>query len=283
MEEEKKKYQRIFDPDYIQKQIDEKGALWWEEDENYIKDLIEYHTKFPAPKSFLKEYYDNNKHLSLIHFGCFIEKIVPLLIKKKYRLSYARSFGNSEDIVYEYDESSSVSILKNVIYQLRPHSHAYKFVMAWLGENGEELHFSKLPELNLPLDRFVIEPQEEGTLERIRKELKGLNLKRQEKKYKFNWYMPSDGHGLDIQLLVEPVYLREDFEKVPVIIGDAINHYNEEAEVRKHGLIHYMSDASLEGQYIKFHINLGTGYNGVRYILEALDQSEVEIRNVRIW
>lgn len=95
--------------------------------------------------------------------------------------------------------------------------------------------------------------------------------------------MPSDGHGLDIQLLIEPVYLREDFEKIPVIIGGAINQYNEEAEIKKHGLIHYMSDASLENQYIKFYINLGTGYDGVRYILEALNQSAIEIRNVRIW
>lgn len=282
MEEEKKQYPKLFDPEFIQKQIDERGPLWWEEDDDYYKDLMEYHLKFPT-KSFLDEYYDNNKDLNISDFRCFMTKLVPLLIKKKYHLSYVRSFGNSLDIGYQHDEPSNVSILTNVIYQLKPNSHAYRFIIAWQGVSGEELHFSKLPELNLPLERFFIEPQQEDTIQRIREELKGLGLKRQKKKYKFNWYMPSDGHGLDIQLLIEPVYLREDFEKIPVIIGGAINQYNEEAEIKKHGLIHYMSDASLENQYIKFYINLGTGYDGVRYILEALNQSAIEIRNVRIW
>lgn len=283
MEEKDPKYRKFFDPEYIQGQIDEKGPLWWAEDESYMSDLIEYNLKNPAPKTFLEKYYETDKSSSSSDFKVFILHFLPKIIKSKYNLKYSQSYGNWSDITYDFDVKSNLSILKNVIFHLRPHSISYYFNLLWEGKDGEEIHFSKLPEINLPFDYFKIEPVEPDTIEKMKLELKGLNLKRQPDQYKFKLFMPKEGYGLDVQILVEPVLLYNDFHSICNLTAKAVNTYNEEAEVKKHGLIHTMNDGKLDNQYIKFVINLGTGYDGVNYILKTLNDSDFKIRKVRVF
>jgi hypothetical protein len=283
MEEKDPKYRKFFDPEFIQSQIDEKGALWWAADETYMSDLIEFNLKYPAPKTFLEKYYETDENSSSSDFKVYILRFLPKIIKSKYNLHYSQSFGNWSEITYDYDIKSNLSKLKNVIFYLRPHSISYYFNLLWEGEHGEEIHFSKLPELNLPIDYFKIEPVEPDTIEKMKVELRGLNLKRQPDQYKFKLYMPKEGYGLDVQMLVEPVLLYDDFHNICNLIANAVNTYNEEAEVKKHGLIHTMNDGKLDNQYIKFEINLGTGYDGVNYILKSLNDSDLKIRNVRVF
>jgi hypothetical protein len=283
MEEKDPKYRKLFDPEYIQGQIDEKGPLWWAEDENYMIDLIEYNLKYPPSKTFLEKYYETDENSNSSKFKAFIELFIPQVIKNKYNLSYPRSGGDSYEIMYEYNMKTNVSILKNVIFLFRPHGTSYNFNLLWEGKDGKEIHFSKLPELKLPIEYFKIEPVEPDTIEKMKLELRGLNLKRQPDQYKFKLYMPKEGYGLDVQMLVEPVLLYHDFHNICNLIANAVNTYNEEAEVKKHGLIHTMNDGKLDNQYIKFEINLGTGYDGVNYILKSLNDSDLKIRNVRVF
>jgi hypothetical protein len=277
------KYRKFFDPEYIQAQIDENGPLWWAEDENYMRDLIEYNLKYPAPKTFLEKFYDKNLNLRKIDFLIYIDILLPKLISSKYNLKYSRSYCDCSSIVYEFIKEDNICLLKNVIFYLRPHSLTYNFILAWNGKDGEEIHFSKLPKLNLPIEYFKIEPAESVTLEKMKVELKGLNLKRQPNQYRFKLYMPKDGYSLDVQMLVEPVLLYDDFYNVCNLLSNAVNSYNEEAETKKHGIIHTMSEGKLDNQYIKFEISLGTGYDGINFILKSLHESDLKIRNVRVF
>jgi len=283
MEEKDPKYRKFFDPEYIQSQIDGRGPLWWAEDESYMSDLVEYNLKYPAPKTYLEIFYDKNLNVRKIDFLIYIDKIIPNLISLKYNLKYSRSYCDCSSVDYEFIKKDNLCLLKNVIFYLRPHSSTYNFILTWKGIEGEEIHFSKLPELNLPIDYFKIEPMEPDTIERMKGELRGLSLKRQPAQYKFKLYMPKEGYGVDVQMLVEPVLLYDDFHNICNLIADAVNTYNEEAEVKKHGLIHTMNDGKLDNQYIKFEINLGTGYDGVNYILKSLNDSDLKIRNVRVF